>query len=233
MAFVILGIVFLLHGSQAIIGQPSVDEETEIVEKRKEKQKQDRLELSLDETDAGEDLNDLEDDKDEATNIRRAIDWKRRHFFVACLVVTLFLMVKLEFSYSELFGKNILACLILFTVGDLILEQLLTRVLMSEALLVSPILGAIVTTEFIMTMGADDFQSFITAYFAQTAIVVAARSYVGPWIERLEAKAQRIVIDLSKDHRWAERAFKGVLVRQLTQQLRLINLSEYQAAGPE
>ena len=85
MAFVILGIIFLLHGSQAIIGQPSVEEESDIVDKRKEKTKQDRLELSLDESDPGEDLNDVEDDKDEVTNIRIAIDWKRRHFFVACL----------------------------------------------------------------------------------------------------------------------------------------------------
>ena len=60
---------------------------------------------------------------------------------------------------------------------------------MSEALLVSPILGAVVTTEFIMTMGADDFQRFIVAYFTQTAIVVASRSYLCPWLEKLEAIA--------------------------------------------
>lgn len=131
-------------------------------------------------------------------------------------MVTLFLMVKLEFSYTEVFGKNILAFLVLFTVGDLILEQLLTRVLMSEALLVSPILGALVSTEFIMTMGADDFQSFIMAYFTQTAIVVASRSYVGPWIERLEVRMQAFVIRLSQKYRLAEKLFKRMLVRTLS-----------------
>lgn len=65
---------------------------------------------------------------------------------------------------------------------------------MSEALLVSPILGAVVTTEFITTMGADDFQRFIVAYFTQTAIVVASRSYLGPWLEKLEARIQEIII---------------------------------------
>ena len=37
-------------------------------------------------------------------------------------------------------------------------------------------------------MGADDFLSFIVAYLAQTAIVVATRTYLGPWIEKLEAR---------------------------------------------
>jgi uncharacterized membrane protein len=116
---------------------------------------------------------------------------------VACMIVALFLMVKLEFSYSELFGKSVLEFLVIFTVADLILEQLLVRVLMSEALLVSPILGALVTTEFIMTMGADDFQSFITAYFTQTVLVIFSRSYAGPWLEKLEARAQSLVISLA------------------------------------
>jgi len=40
---------------------------------------------------------------------------------------------------------------------DIFLEQFLTRVLMSEAILVSPILGAFIIIEFLMTMGADDF----------------------------------------------------------------------------
>jgi cation transport ATPase len=176
--------------------------------------KRERLELSRDESDAEEDQDD-EEAREERTQICRAIDWKRRHFFVACMVVALFLMVKLEFSYSELFGKNILAFLVLFTVLDLILEQLLTRLLMSEALLVSPILGAIVTTEFIMTMGADDFQHFIVAYFTQTAIVVASRSYLGPWLEKLEAVAQRLMVSKSLQHPQLAQMAKSHLVRQL------------------
>lgn len=146
-----------MHGSHTIISQPTEAEEEEILDERKATRARERLELSRDESDAGEDQDEDEEAREERTRLCRAIDWKRRHFFVACLAVALFLMVKLEFSYSELFGKNILAFLVLFTVLDLIVEQLLTRLLMSEALLVSPILGAIVTTEFIMTMGADDF----------------------------------------------------------------------------
>lgn len=43
---------------------------------------------------------------------------------------------------------------------------------MSEAILVSPILGAFIIIEFLMTMGADDFQNFIISYFIEFGLVV-------------------------------------------------------------
>lgn len=73
------------------------------------------------------------------------------------MFVSLFLMFKIEFSYTELYRKNILLFLVIFQVVDIAMEQLLTRIFMSEALLMSPIMGAIIVTEFIMTMGANDF----------------------------------------------------------------------------
>ena len=164
-----MGLVFLSHGADTIISQPTEEEAEDILLKRKQEEERERRERSLDESDGGDNSGEDEDEEDEeegANGIRRALVWKRRHFFVACVLVSLLLMVKLEFSYTELFGKNVLVFLVLFTSFDLIMEQLLTRVLMSEALLVSPILSAVVVTEFIMTMGADDFRGFIIAYFA-------------------------------------------------------------------
>jgi len=73
------------------------------------------------------------------------------------MIVTFMLLIKLEFSYTNMFGKNIMKFLLFFTGLDLVMEQLLTRIFISEALLITPILGAIIITEFIMTMGADDF----------------------------------------------------------------------------
>ena len=150
------------HGGECIITQPTPEEQEQILAKRKERKERERLEQSLDDSEPEDGGREEEDEREEDLKIVRAIDWKRRHFFVACMGTALVLMVRLEFSYSELFGKNIMEFLVLSTIGDLVLEQLLTRVVMSEALLVSPILGAVVTTEFIMTMGAENFQSFIT-----------------------------------------------------------------------
>ena len=41
-------------------------------------------------------------------------------------------------------------------VMDMVLEQILVRLVMNEALLVSPLLGTFVVTEFIMTMSSED-----------------------------------------------------------------------------
>lgn len=57
---------------------------------------------------------------------------------------------------------------------------------MGEALLTTPLLGCFVVMEFIMTMGANDFQSFIISYFIETGLVVVSRTYIGPLVENLE-----------------------------------------------
>ena len=61
---------------------------------------------------------------------------------------------------------------------------------MSEALLVSPILGTFVITEFIMTMGAEDLRAFIISYFIESSIVVVSRIYLNPFIEKVELITQ-------------------------------------------
>jgi hypothetical protein len=44
-----------------------------------------------------------EDEREEVVNIRNALDWKRRHFFVSCFIISLFLLMKMEYSYSNMF----------------------------------------------------------------------------------------------------------------------------------
>ncbi len=48
-----------------------------------------------------------------------------------------------------------------------------------------------------MTMGADDFQSFIFSYFAEVAIALTMRTYIGPIVEKIELFTQTTVIRLS------------------------------------
>ena len=77
---------------------------------------------------------------EDETKIREALIWKRKHFFLSCLFSALFLMIKLELSYEPFFGENILYFLIAFTIMDIFIDQILSRALMGEALLVSPVL---------------------------------------------------------------------------------------------
>lgn len=144
-----------------------------------------------------------------------------------CIFVTIFLMVKLEFSYKRMFSQNIKLFLLLFMVMDLILEQLFVRLIMSEALLVSPILGTFVITEFIMTMSAEDLRAFIISYFIETSIVVLSRIYIGPLIEKIEYHTQKAIIGLSLKFRLFRRCFKNILAKQLATQLQLMSLNEY------
>ena len=106
-------------------------------------------------------------------------------------------MIKLEFSYKKIFSQNIKVCLALLMILDIVLEQVLVRLVMTEALLVSPILGTFVITEFIMTMGAEDLKSFIISFFISEAITTFSRLVLGPAIEKLELLTQRAVIALS------------------------------------
>lgn len=45
---------------------------------------------------------------------------------------------------------------------------------------------AFVVLEFIMTMGANNFQSFIISYFIEVALVILSRVYIEPFVEILE-----------------------------------------------
>ena len=87
-----------------------------------------------------------------------------------------------------MFAANITTFLIMFVALDIFIEQLLTRLVMSEALLVTPVLGTFVITEFVMTMGAEDFRAFILSYFIETVICLVNRVYIGPLVEEAEAK---------------------------------------------
>lgn len=73
-----------------------------------------------------------------------------------------------------------------------------------------------------MTMGADDFQSFIISYFIETGLVVVSRTYVGPLVEYMEFHTQKLVIKLSQRFKIVERIFKPVLRRQLLYFLSLL-----------
>ena len=98
---------------------------------------------------------------------------------------------------------------------------------MSEALLVAPLLGAFIVTEFVMTMSAEDFQSFIISYFIESALVVCSRVYIGPLVEKIEALTQLYIIKLCQKSDYVKCIFKTTLIKQLAGQMQLMSLNEY------
>jgi len=98
--FVMFGFVFLHFGSMSIINKPTESEERDILDNKRKNKMVEKLEMSIN----ADDDSFLEDDelkKDEVVNIRKALDWKRRHFFIVCVCVSIVLMVKMEYSYAE------------------------------------------------------------------------------------------------------------------------------------
>lgn len=77
---------------------------------------------------------------------------------------------------------------IFFAILDIFIDQLVTRVIMGEALMTTPVTAVFTALEFVMTMGADDFQSFILSYFAEVGIALMMRTYIGPIVEKIELK---------------------------------------------
>ena len=125
-----------------------------------------------------------EEEEEEEVRIRDALAWKRRHFIMMWLIIAAFVMLKIQFSYTQTFLGNIYTFLIVFMITYIILEQILTRIVKSESFLVTPILAAFNVIEFVMTMGAVDFQSFIISFFIETTLIVAGRVYIGPAVEK-------------------------------------------------
>jgi hypothetical protein len=84
---------------------------------------------------------------------------------------------------------------------------------MSEALLVAPLIGTFVITEFVMTMGAVDFKYFIGSYFIEITLQVISRTYIGPFIEKVEALTQIMTIKLSMRFEFIRKLAGNILVK--------------------
>ena len=152
---------------------------------------------------------------------------ERRHFIMMWLVIAAFVMLKIQFSFTQTFQSNIYIFLVVFMITDIILEQILTRIVMSESLLVTPILAVFNVIEFVMIMGAVDFQSIVISFFNETTLTVALRIYIGPAVEKIELYSQKLTIWLSLKFSFFERILRKTLRRQLHIQTQLQNLSEF------
>jgi hypothetical protein len=66
--------------------------------------KRSRLEMSFDTSDEESDENADVELKEHDENVAEALQWKRRHFFVNSFFISIFFMLKIEFSYTDTFG---------------------------------------------------------------------------------------------------------------------------------
>jgi MFS family permease len=93
--------------------------------------------------------------------------WKRSNFIFATVMLCIYLVTLCEFSYWENFGTYIWYLLIGFRPMGILLDMI-TEVLLMEALLCTPLGGSFWAVTGITTLGADDFMgnnNFHCAFF--------------------------------------------------------------------
>eukprot|EP01022_Parablepharisma_sp_SALTPOND_P014603 TRINITY_DN20009_c0_g2_i2.p1 TRINITY_DN20009_c0_g2~~TRINITY_DN20009_c0_g2_i2.p1 ORF type:complete len:2825 (-),score=233.62 TRINITY_DN20009_c0_g2_i2:4128-12602(-) len=229
----ILAVVFLHYGASMLIAIPDESEEDKIKEtvvsrviKEKEMEEEEgkglrgetgNLESEIKKWQA----NDLEQRTEELMAARDMMIYKKSHFFLVCLVAALILLIELEFSYTSIFRNNIGIFLTVFMLHDLALERLLTNVVLGEALLVTPIMGAFVLIHLIMILTSGDFEGYLYSYFIQSTVLVIARIYLNPVLERIESWVLKLTIYLSQKSAFFQKLFRKVLIRNLLAQSKL------------
>ena len=62
-----------------------------------------------------------------------------------------------EFSYTDAFSEYVFIFLVIFKILQMFIDVFLSHAL-KDTLLVSPLIVSITLTEFLVTMGADNFQ---------------------------------------------------------------------------
>lgn len=111
--------------------------------------------------------------------------WKRRVFFIKFILPVLMLLIKLEFSYSTIYGENLYLFVIAYGIFDFIFEEITLKILLKEALLVSPLISVNKIVAFLCILGANDFGSFLCAYLIKLSLKLFIRLYITPILDNI------------------------------------------------
>ncbi|CAE7685523.1 unnamed protein product [Symbiodinium sp. KB8] len=144
--------------------------------------------------------------------------WKRAHLMLSAAILTVFLVVVMEFSYSHTFADNQYTFIVLFKVAQMLLDIVLAKYL-RENLLIAPLLVDIAMVEILITMGADTFTDFVTAFFIESMVMVVERIYLDPYLKMFAARIPKWKMQLRR------RFMKN---RRMTREQRLKEELEYQ-----
>ena len=105
--------------------------------------------------------------------------WQRRHILYTSAMLFVMLLMVLEFSFSRFFAQNALVFMMLFKVVWIYMESWLLKAL-NEKLIALPFECALQTAQFVMTLGAEGFISFITSFVVELLIMIVKRVAMDP-----------------------------------------------------
>ena len=153
--------------------------------------------------------------EDEGPVFYRPLEWKRASFFLASLLEQVVLLLLLEFAYSDIFAENQYIIILIYKFMQVFVELSLLTIV-QDSLLASPLIVELQVVEILVTMGADTFTGFVSAFLVEVLSMMVERIYFDPGVKRLvtflplywhQCKARcRTNRKLTKDQRDAEEA---------------------------
>jgi hypothetical protein len=169
LAFVALGFIMMWEGTKAFIPLPDLDELENLDEDEEEEMFDDM----------GSSSEDEEEDEVPTDDDLLPEEMRRSHLMFAAIMEMGFLLLVVEFSYSETFGDEIWLCLCCLKVIQMLFEQVLCGYI-KDVLLLCPLMVGLEMTQFVVTMGADGFIDFLMSYCVELVLVLAERVYLDP-----------------------------------------------------
>ncbi|CAE7578936.1 unnamed protein product, partial [Symbiodinium microadriaticum] len=125
--------------------------------------------------------------------------WKRAHLMLASMLLELFMMVVIEFSYSATFADSVYMYIVLFKVCQKWMDYFFEDML-KEMLMINPLVILYTVTEGLITMGADDFSDFILSYFVELCVMVVERLYLDPGLGEINKLWPRWMMQLKRSY---------------------------------
>ena len=105
--------------------------------------------------------------------------WQRRHVMYTSVFLFVILLLALEFSFSTLFKLYPLVFMLLFKLVWMQMETWLLKAL-TEKMISLPFECALQTVQYIMTLGADGFITFIQANILEAGVMIVKRVTLDP-----------------------------------------------------
>jgi len=116
---------------------------------------------------------------DQQTKDRALSNWKRGNLICSSVVMSLFLVIIIEWSFWGSFGTYIWEAIIFMKILSIFVGSVVDKQL-GEALLSAPVMTAMGLVQGIVTMSANDFMDFLLSYIVGFGFLIIERMYVGP-----------------------------------------------------
>jgi Flp pilus assembly protein TadB len=157
---------------------------------------------------------------------------KRMQFMLVCCCSALLVTWKLELSYSDTFTSNIIGFLVIFLLIDMLLEYILQRFVIGEALLVAPNIASMSAINIFISMAAKDFSDFLVSYSILVSFLIFTRLYFKPFSQWASQQFQKFSIYLMARSTFFERLLKQLIERQLTMRIKLLSVMNSEFSAP-